>query len=237
VKINTFNIFCTLLILASACKGRSKNPNASAIAIAPVPSGNSAESANGNDKSQNGSLGSNGQTEEEQLGLMCTPGGTYSYVGLGGVKLEVGRARSAVNRDRHQVKSLNVLRDSYRQSFGVLPPSFTRYTATFSVKEPRWLSPTMPSAFSNYALFVMGREVGQAVIRGDASWAKRTGDEEIAEGCKLIAAKAWIRTISDEESQSCATYLSRPEFAELSAEDRWSYVFAAMLTSVEFITY
>lgn len=176
-------------------------------------------------------------SKDPPLALACKIDASIVYKGIGGDNLAAGRTAGAEGENTYQMKPADSLRETYMKTFGQVPPSFARLRGTITSDQPRWVSPVLPSAFSNYAVFMLGREVGQSVVAKDASWAQKISPDAVLEGCKAIATKAWIRTVTDKDVEPCVRYMESSDMQRLDPAERWSYAFAAVLSSIEFISY
>ncbi len=220
--------------------------------------GSASEKSNANDQSStsDGSRGSstgknnNGssasiddtskETNQENLSLTCGKD-PLTYIGLGKSTIQIGvsnpESDSNAKLNRMRIKSANALRDSYLSHFGEVPNSFAKYNTSFGDTQKYWYEATIPSAFTNYASFVMGYEVARKHINKDNSWSMRSSESEIKEGCKILAVKAWNRTVSNSEITFCVNYMKDPKLEKYSLKEKWSFALASILSSIEFLGY
>jgi hypothetical protein len=179
---------------------------------------------------------SKGEGEPEVI--TCTDFGS-GYAGFMGTKLEEGRVKSNIGTDRARIKPYSALRAEYERVLGVAPSELDKAAASFGGgASPRYSAEPRASAIQVYAAFRLAFDGCLSYVANNPELASQEPSKENASAeCTSMARAFWSRKPTAEEVSACAEVAVTDSQSEGTADRRWAYTCASLLTSAGFLSY
>jgi hypothetical protein len=170
--------------------------------------------------------------------LSCTdkPQGR-SYLGFDGAALEATRTNENVGVNRARQKPYSVMAGEYQRAIGVVPESLAGAAGSFDTPAPRWFAEAEYSGVSLDAIFDISFDGCLSFTKAAPEFAAAPTSETATTECTSLMRKAWSRSPSPAEVQSCVDLATTKLQAEADARRRWAYVCSSVLSSSQFLTF
>lgn len=170
------------------------------------------------------------------------PDGTISceegvpHVGFGNTNFTAERVEAEIGTDRRRVKPYSVLAGDMERVLGQIPENLSKNAGAFGAVPERWYSEPLANAVSLYSTY-SGAFSGCYDTMTDAKYTKAPTEATAAAECSSLQRKAWSRTPTTEEIDSCKSLAVQGLASETDARRRWAHMCASVLSSAGFTTY
>lgn len=190
---------------------------------------------------QNADGGADGGYDDETVDpatLACNaPPAARSYLAFDGTHLEANRVNEGLGVNRVRQKPFDVLAGEYQRVIGVVPKELERSGGSFDVAPDRWFTEPSLSAVSLNAMFDLSFSGCLEYTQGSAEFESLPTTESATKTCTSLARKAWSRSATPEEIDTCVELALHGVEGESNPRRRWAYVCASVLSSSAFLTY
>ena len=159
-----------------------------------------------------------------------------TYVGFGGMRLEVGRDEEDVGTDRDRVKPYSALVGEYARVLGQAPALLGTLSNTFGATPPRWYVEPEATAVSLYSSMRVAF-VGCLGLTDGPDYDLAPTPEAAALHCDAFAQRFWSRSPDLEELDACVQVAVADTAREPEPRRKWAYACAAVLSSAPFLTF
>ncbi len=166
-----------------------------------------------------------------------------SYVGIGGMQLEVGRADEEQGWDRDRVKPYAALIGEFERVLGRVAPDHPRTRLllslgpTFgSVPEGWYVEPEL-NAVSLYSAMRVAFIGCLDLTATGSEYEPAPTYENAPNVCRAFARRFWSRSPAADELSACVQVAVEGSAKETNPRRRWAYTCASVLTSAPFLTY
>lgn len=174
---------------------------------------------------------------ESALQCNAKPEGTRSYKLFDGTKLEEKRANEGVAINRARVKPYAVMASEYQRVLGNTPETIKTAGGSFDAAPARWFAEATYSGVSMNAVFNISYEGCLTYARASADLKSAPTADSAKTECSKLMRKAWSKTPTPAEVDSCVELATKKTEAEADAGRRWAYVCATVLSSSQFLTF
>lgn len=174
----------------------------------------------------------------------CTDYG-QQYLGFDAKDLTKDRVEEAVGIDRARFKPFSALETEYERVLPTRPQLLNGAGSTFATPPARWYDEPQATAIGIYTSYRIAFE-GCLDITADAKYSAMPDANGASTECAAWARKFWSRDASPEEINACVQVATTDSVTETSlqgvtsnttAERRWAYACASVLTAAGFLTY
>lgn len=168
-------------------------------------------------------------------GPVCLTG--KDYAGFGGKKLGASERTEAVaGADRARIKPLSALRSEYVRLLGAEPETLKSQEQSIGRPQSRWFVEPEANAVAIYSLYAVAFDGCYAFMK-TGPFAEAPTAETAPAQCKSLGRKFWSRTLTDEETATCAELVLSGLPGSTTPSRRWAHTCATLLTSAGFLSY
>lgn len=159
------------------------------------------------------------------------------YIGYDKKALHGARDVQRLGTNRARVKPFSALQTEYPRVLGSAPASLTGAGATFGSAPARWYEEPQANAVAIQTAYNIAFD-GCLTLTATAPEYAAAPDAQNAEAlCGAMAKRFWSKTPAPQELTACADVAIKGAAAEGSAQKKWAYACASVLTSAGFLTY
>lgn len=158
------------------------------------------------------------------------------HIGFGNTDFVAERVDAQIGADRRRVKPYTALTGDFQRVLGQVPANLTKNAGAFGSEPARWVSEPLANAVSLYSTYA-GAFSGCYDTMTDPKFTQAPTEASAATECSTLQRKAWSRTPTTEEIDSCKNLAVQGLTSEADARRRWAHVCASILSSAGFTTY
>lgn len=173
----------------------------------------------------------------EALQCNAKPEGARSYKLFDGTKLEEQRLNEGTGVNRARVKPYGVMATELQRVLGNTPASIKTAGPSFNAAPARWFAEPTYSGVSMNKMFEVAFEGCLVYAAANPDMKAAPTAESAKTQCTSFMRKAWSRTPSPEEIESCTDLAVEKLGTEPDPARRWAYVCASILSSSQFLTF
>jgi hypothetical protein len=157
------------------------------------------------------------------------------YVGLGGEQLAHDPGDLA-GAERLRIKPFSALQGEYTRVLGAAPAGLDAAAADFVVPPARYYQEPTYESGSLTAAHDLGLAGCTTFVTANTAYAAKA-PADASSVCSDFAERFWARGMSTTEAAACVDLAQNKIAASSDANDRWSRVCAAVITSAGFLTF
>ena len=177
-----------------------------------------------------GDTGGGGDTPAPQ----CAKG--VPHVGFGKTDFVAERVDAQIGVDRRRVKPYAAIAGDMERVLGQVPNNLSKNAGAFGADPNRWYSEPLANAVSIYSTYA-GAFSGCYDTMTDPAFTQAPTEATAAAQCSTLQRRAWSRTPTTAEIESCKELAVKGLASEADPRRRWAHTCASVLSSTGFTTY